>query len=214
MTTTVTLNLPDDAIVSEAIDPQSNTSYLNLTISQSHIPFLVKFLLNGMTQNGKNQLSMEQKEALANAIGLKNIYRFPSLLRTLALGAASGIALKTFASQMIQIPVTGSNPVLAHAGVAANLVVEGVRTYPYTAAISLAGVSMASKLTVKSVVSSMQKTASAAKKCFQFCIDNPKTTIALTASVPLSVVVWLKTAEIKDVCKIAYSMIASAISRK
>lgn len=228
MTTTLTINLPDDAIVSDYIDLQSNLNYLKLTISKTDIPCLAKFLLNGMRRKEKEQLSLEQKEGLAKAAGLKYVYRLPSIMRTLMLGAACGIAIKTFAAQNISLPTKETNLLIKQTVIALKMTLDGVNTYPYTAALALAGTSLATnfvsnessyfvssalegtlsiaKGTVNAVRSGMNKVRTISQGYLQFCLTNPKTGIVLTASLPLGSVVWFKSAEINNLCKIAYAI--------
>lgn len=194
MTTTLSLDLPDDAIVAQMYDPATNLTNYKLTVAKTDIPFLVKFLLNGIPKAEKEEISLSKKEEVAKAAGLKYVYRLPSIMRTLMVGAACGIALKTLSQGNWTSP-------LLHKSLKATL--NCVSVHPYLTAISLTGASLlttqASDETAKFISTVLEGSLSLGKVLRSGCVkavalsnryinfwyNSPKTALAMHGSVGL-----------------------------
>lgn len=228
MSTTLTLNLPDDAIVSQVYDPLTNFTHYNLTIPKTDIPFLVRFLLNGIPSQEKEQTPLKNKEIIARAAGLKYVYRLPSIMRTLMIGTACGIALKTLAENnnpknILDLAAHSQGPATFGIKFSSKLcarAIDCINLHPYISALSMTGASLITtqasnetayaisyilegaislgKSGVKTIESGCVKTAALVKRYGNFCRNQPKTGAAVTSLIPLGIALWIKSADIKN----------------
>lgn len=183
---TVTLNLDaSDVVITSYMDPQLGPQYI-ITIEKAKAAFLAKFLLGGLTPADQARIPVGIKEDIVRGTGLKYVFRLPTITRTLLIGAAAGIAFKTFADGSIPQYLIDKVPYLAKG-------FETVNLHPYLAAAAIttgAGVSTIVSQELSTFVSdllegvvSTAKTAatialSGMKAVGNYCYCNPKKSAA------------------------------------
>jgi hypothetical protein len=237
MSITTTVDLPPDAIISQATNPSTNIGYWKLTITNTNLPYLIGYLLNGVSDSVKDETPLEQKENIARAAGLKYVYRLPSIARTLMIGTACGIALKTMSDNVDAKAVLSQT--LSNTGKAAAFsiklcekTIDCINLHPYLTSLSLAGTSLLTtqasnetargvsyvleetlklgKMGVKAIESGFIHAAAMTNRYVNFCRNHPKTGFAITASIPAGIALWIKSADVKNMFTEAQKVSANA----
>lgn len=242
MATTLTIGLPEDAILSQVYDPNGNPTHVNLTLNTTDIAFMARFLLNGIPEGQKSGISLELKEKIANAAGLKYVYRLPSILRIFAIGMACGIALKALADnadqrqsiakavttggKTIGFPIAISplfgkaanyiqgSPYIASSVMATSALLTSQAPNEVASLVSytLEGGLSLAKASANVVLSGCKKAASLAKDYINFCRQNPKTGTVITASLALGLAMWIKPTEVENLYAKALKISKSPLS--
>jgi hypothetical protein len=242
MSSTLTVGLPEDAILSQVYDNNGNPSHVNLTVPKTDIPFLVRFLLGGITEAEKTQIPLDQKEKIANAAGLKYVYRLPSIVRTLMIGVACGITIKALADNKeqrnsiaravikagenigfpIAIPAIFSraanaiqaSPYIASSAMAASAWITSQVPNEVASLVSytLEGGLSFAKASANVLVSGYKKGTSLVKDYANFWRKNPKTGTVITASLSLGVAMWIKPSEVQNLYDKALKISMSSFS--
>ncbi len=190
---TITINLdPTDVVMTTTVDPNYGPQY-TLTIEKSKAAFLAKFILSGLTPDDQARIPVGIKEDIIQGTGLKYVFRLPSITRSLLIGTAIGVALKTFSDNVLPQYFVENAPKLLMQGV------QSVQAHPYISAATLVG-----SATLSTLVS---------QEAAQFVSDileGTKSLVTRTANIGLN---GLKA--IKDACcnypKTAFTIAAAGI---
>lgn len=187
---TLTINLdPSDVNITTFVDPVYGPQY-TLTIEKAKAPFLANFVLNGLTPADQARIPVAIKQNIVQSTGLKYVFRLPSITRSLLIGTAAGIALKTFSDSSLPSYFSENSPKLLKTGV------ETVQLHPYISSAAISSAAMISNLvseevsqlvsdTLQGIKAVATKTATLGfnglKAVKDFCLDYPRTTVAISA---------------------------------
>jgi hypothetical protein len=185
---TLTINLdPSDVTITTFVDPVYGPQY-TLTLEKSKAAFFANFLLNGLTPADQARIPLGIKQNIVQGTGLKYVFRLPSITRSLLIGAAAGIALKTFSDHSLPSYFSKNSPKLLQMGI------EKIQCHPYISSLAIAGSATISTLvsqevaqlvsdTLEGIKASATKTATIGlnglKAIKDFCCDHPKTSAAI-----------------------------------
>ncbi|HSX13584.1 MAG TPA: hypothetical protein VLE96_04100 [Chlamydiales bacterium] len=137
---TITLNLdPSDVVITTTFDPDNGPQHI-LTIEKRKAAFLANFILNGLTPADQARIPVGIKENIVQKTGLKYVFRLPSITRSLLIGAAAGIAFKTFSDKPLPTYFVEKAPTLVLK------CVEIIQTEPYLCAATITGAATLSSL--------------------------------------------------------------------
>lgn len=218
---TITINLdPSDVVITSTMDPHYGPQY-TITLEKSKAAFLANFMLQGLNPADQARIPVGIKEDIVRSTGLKYVFRLPAITRTLLVGTAAGIALKTFSDGLIPQYILDKAPNLVAKGI------EVVKLNPYLTAGAITAGALVSTIVSQEMAqfvsdvlegtkSAVKKTASFGLSCIKavgnFCYENPKTSTAV-GSAGLGVLSWFKIPSVQkavgDVC-----LAVSNISKK
>lgn len=185
---TITINLdPNDVVITTTMDPIYGPQY-TLTIEKAKAAFFANFVLTGLNPADQDRIPVGVKENIIQGTGLKYVFRLPSITRTLLIGTAAGIALKTFSEGSLPKILVEKSPKLLIQGI------ESVQSNPYLSASVLAGTAVISNLASQEVARFVSDVLEGTKSCItktaifgmntlkaakNFCVAYPKTSTVL-----------------------------------